>query len=394
MKTIYAAILLAAAVSLAGCKGFWDPLPSSSTTTTPTKLSSGPFYVLSEKTSQIAGYDISSGSLQKLSNSPYTPLAGATLYSIGIAPGGNFLYVSSNSGIFVYSIATGGALTYVNTIAAGDAVSSDEPYAVQVSQNSAWLIDAFPVPGGTQVQVNAIPLDSNGLAGGAQVSTTITASSPTVKQMVLSPKEDYLFLALGTGGAVAIPFTASSSTPFGTSQPVVSPSNTAQGVLSVAVDPSERIFYVGETSVFTTGTTGGLLAFDYTSLGSATLTQISGSPIASGGTSPSAILAEASGDFVYVANGNGEASAGNITWFPITPSSTSYSIAAGKNVASGYFPVSLAEDNSSNFILAASQFGNPDLEAFTMSSGALTATITTSTGSNSVNTAFAVAAQP
>jgi hypothetical protein len=60
--------------------------------------------------------------------------------------------------------------------------------------------------------------------------------------------------------------------------------------------------------------------------------------------------------------------------------------------------VGLAEDSDNNFVLAVSNggstaSGDPDLEAFTMSSGALTANIASKTGTDPVG-AVAVAALP
>ncbi len=387
MKTIYAAVPLAAAMLLAGCKGFWDPLPSSSTmTTTSTTLSSGPFYVLNQKTGQIVAYNISSGSLKTIGTySIVGPVA------IAIAPNKNFLYVSTlTNGIFVYSINSSGALSDQQT------VSSDLDAAVQVDTTNSWLIDAFTNVN-NQLQLDAIPLNSSGTyPTGANVpSVSFTISNAAVKQMVLSPQGDYLFLALGTGGAIAVPFNTGSSTPIGTTAKTLVSPNSNQSVLSAAVDPQERLFYLGETN--SVNDSGGLLAFSFSSLTSGTPTQISGSPIASGNLSPSAVLADASGNYVYVANGDNNA-AGSINWFPITVSGTTYSIAAGSSVNSGIFPVGLAEDNQSNFVLAVSSGGstsnaNPDLEAYTISSGALTSAITANTGTDPVG-AIAVAALP
>ena len=388
MKTIYAAVPLAAAMLLAGCKGFWDPLPSSGGGgTTATMLSSGPFYVLNQGTGQIVAYNISSGSLKTIGTYNITaPVA------IAIAPNKDFLYVSTKTdGIFVYNIGNGGALTLGNN---GHAISPDLNAAIQVDTTNSWLIDAFLVNPTGPVLLNATPLNSNGtnVANASIPQTIINVSNPTVKQLLLSPKGDYLFLALGTAGAAAVSFDSGNSSPF-VATTTIGVSNSNQGILSVAVDPHEHIFYLGETSAFSTGTTGGLLAYNYSSLTNPPLTQISGSPIASGGTSPSAILAEASGDFVYVANGNGTSGAGNISWFPITATGSTYSIAVGSNVASGVFPISLAEDNLNSFVLAVSQYGNHDLVAYTMSSGALTSAISTNTGNDPV-TAVAVAALP
>ncbi len=392
-----ARLLLATSVLVAGCKGFWDAPPSTSTTTTtPTTLSSGVFYVLNQTTKQIAVYSISSGSLVQVSGSPYT--LAATPNCIAVAPGGGFLYVGTNAGIYLYTIGPGGALTAGN---GGGTISSDIPAALEVS--GSWLVDAFaPNSTGTSVQIDAIPIDmTTGLyagSGGAPPSQTFNnLTNAAVKQMVISPDGDNVFVALSGAGTLIDPFTTGNANPLGGTASPIGVLNSGGSALSVAVDPTERLFYVGETLANSSANSGGLRVFNYSSLGGI-LTQASGSPIASGGLSPNAILPIASGEYAYVANGQGETGAGNIAWFPISASGTTYSIAAGSTIASGIFPVGLAEDSDDNFVLAVSDggqtsSGNPDLEAFTMSSGTLTAALTSTTGTDPVG-AIAIAALP
>ena len=137
--------------------------------------------------------------------------------------------------------------------------------------------------------------------------------------------------------------------------------------------------------------------FTYSSLGG-TLTEASGSPIASGGGSPSAILPEASGDYVYVANGQGNTGSGNVDMVSHYPFGNHVYGCCGQPHFFRDFPVGLAEDSDDYFVLAVSSggstsSGDPDLEAFTMSSGALTANIVSITGTDPVG-AVAIAALP
>ena len=393
MKFRFGFILLAAATLLAGCSGFWN-LPASTTTTTVTKttLSSGVFYVLNQTTKQIAAYTISSGTLEQVSGSPYSLSSAPNC--IAIAPNGGFLYVGTVSGIYLYSIGSGGALTIGN---GGAVISSDIPAAMQVS--GSWLIDAFLPTTGT-VQMNAIPINASTGAytgTGAPPYQTFNVTNASVYQMALSPDGSNLFLALGRGGTIVVPFTFGNSNPLGSKATVIATINSNGSAQSVAVDPTNRLFYIGETLANSAGNSGGLRVFNYSSLSGA-LTQASGSPIASGGLSPNAILPIASGDYVYVANGQGNTGSGNVTWFPISASGTTYTIAAGSTISAGIVPMGLAEDSDDNFVLAVSNggstsSGDPDLEAYTMSSGALTAAIATYTGTDPVG-AVAVAALP
>lgn len=392
-----AGLLLASSVLLAGCKGFWDAPPSTSTTTTtPTTLSSGVFYVLNQTTKQIAAYSISSGTLEKVSGSPYT-LTSAP-YCIAIAPGGGFLYVGTDAGIYLYDIESGGGLTPGN---GGDTISSDIPAAMQVY--GSWLVDAFvPNSAATSVQIDAIPINATtGLyagSGGAPPSQTFNnMTNVAVKQLVISPDGDNVFMALSGAGTLIDPFTATNSNPLGSTARTLSVLNSGGSALSVAVDPTNRLFYIGETLANSSANSGGLRVFNYSSL-SGTLTQASGSPIASGGLAPNAILPIASGDYVYVANGQGNTGSGNVAWFPISASGTTYTVAAGSDIAAGIQPIGLAGDSDDNFVLAVStggstSSGDPDLEAFTMSSGTLTAALTSTTGTDPVG-AIAIAALP
>ncbi|MFZ0338985.1 MAG: beta-propeller fold lactonase family protein [Terracidiphilus sp.] len=389
---MWGVILLAAATLFAGCSGFWNlPASTTTTTTTATTLSSGVFYVLNQTTKQIAVYSISTGTLEQVSGSPYN--LSAAPYCIAIASNGGFLYVGTVSGIYLYSIGSGGALTIGN---GGAVISSDIASAMVVS--GPWLIDAF-LPNSGSVQMNAIPINAStgAYAGtGTPPYQVFNVTNPAMHQMVLSPDGANLFLALGGGGTIVVPFTTGNSNPLGSRATVIPLANSNGSALSVAVDPTDRLFYIGET-LASSGTTGGLRVFTYSSLGG-TLTEASGSPIASGGGSPSAILPEASGDYVYVANGQGNTGSGNVAWFPITLSGTTYTVAAGSNISSGIFPVGLAEDSEDHFVLAVSSggstsSGDPDLEAYSMSSGALTANIASKTGTDPVG-AVAIAALP
>ena len=399
MKSVrWAALGLVITALLAGCKGFWDaPTTTSTGGTTPTTLSSGVFYAVNQTTSQIAAYQISSGTLDTVSGSPYTLSAAPS--SIAIAPSGGFLYVGTVSGIYLYTIGSGGALTLQNS---GNPIATDIPAAMVVS--GSWLLDAFTNTSNS-VELDAIPINaSTGAyagAGGAPPSQTFSiANSPAVKQMVLSADEANLFVALGTGGTIVVPFDTGNANPLGTAATTIPLAKTGGSALSVAVDPSStpRLFYIGETLANAGGTSGGLRVFNYSSLGSAMLTQATGSPIASGGLAPNAILPLSTGDYVYVANGTGTTSLGNVAWFPITASGTTYTVSAGSTVASGIQPIGLAEDSTGDFVLAvatggSTASGDPDLEAYTMSSGALTSAIQSKTGTDPVG-AVAVAALP
>ncbi len=369
-----ARLLLALTPFLAGCGDFWQaPSGSSSSGSTTTTLSSGYFYVINEKTSQIVAYDINSGALNQIG--AYTLAAAPT--ALAVAPGGGYLYVGTIAGIYLYDIGSGGALKIGNN---GGVVSSDPASALQVDTSGSWLVDAFQGTSGSGVQVDAIPITSTGTYTGGTVGTQqYSVTTTTIYQLAISSDDQNVFVAAGQGGTLVIPFTSGNTNPLASTATVIAVTNSGGSALSVAVDPSLRLFYIGET-LASGGTTGGLRVFNYSSLG-----EISGSPIASGGLAPNAILPISSGDYVYVGNGTGASSSGNVTGFSITSSGSAYTLAQSSTVSAGIQPCGLAEDSNANFVLAVSEGGSPDLEAYifdTTTAGQLDSVLTSTTGTD------------
>ncbi len=385
----WARILLVVAPVLSGCKGFWD-MPSGSGGGTGS--ASGIFYVLNQKTTEIAGYSFASGSTTPtaVSNSPYA--LGAVPFAAAISPSGGFLYVSTAVGIYVYGIdSTSGALSILNS---GSVLSADPAFTMAVDPTGSWLIEAVS---GINA-VNAIPLNtSTGLLGsGSEQSASLPSGATAVQQVATTlsgATNPYVFVAMGASGLAIIPFTATNADPFAAGK-VVSPKNTGGGDTTVAVDRSNPVVYLGETVAFTSGSNpGGVRMF---SIGAnATLTEVSGSPYNTGGIGPSAILPTT--NYVYVANkavsGSND---GNITAFAITTTGTATSLTAvtSGTISAGVSTVGLAEDSTGTYILAVNSSGSPDLNVFTIgTTGALTSYATASTGSDPTQP-VAIAALP
>jgi hypothetical protein len=380
-----------------GCGDFWQAPGGGSGGGggTSTTLSSGIFYVLNQTTKQIVAYQINSGSLNTIGS--YT-LASAPS-AIAIAPGNGFLYVSTVTGIYLYTIASGGGLTVGNS---GNAISSDEAEAIAVDTTGSWLIDAETVTGG--VMVNAVSITSTGtLSSTTEETQTFTVANAGVDQMALSGDDAFIFLALGQGGTLIDPFTSGNTNPLGGKATTVATTTSGASALSVAVGPGSTttppsLFYIGETEA--SSNSGGLRAFDYSALVSGSTTEISGSPYSSGGLAPSVILPEATGSYVYVASGQGTTSNGVLQGFNIasntTTSPTTYTLSSISTVATGIQPAGLAEDSDANFVFAVSSGGSDDLDIFifdTTTLGKLDATnLSTSTGTDPTG-AVAIAAQ-
>lgn len=383
MKTgKWAGLFLAAVTLLAGCGKFFQAPP---TTTTGTGSTGGVFYVLNQKTSQIAAFSIVSGTVTEVTGSPYT--LGSVPFAVAVAPSGAYLYVSTAAGIYLYDIGTGGALTIGNS---GGVVSSDPAYTMQVDPSNSWLVEAVSGVG----TLNAIPIVSTtGLFDSTSSEQTVALPSSTVQQLTVSPANSttpFVFVAMGSGGTAVVPFTAANTDPFGNVSTIAVKASNG-GANTIGIDPTNRLLYVGETVAVTGTQTGGLRVFTV----GTTITELTGSPYATGGTGPAAILPTA--DYVYVANKAVSGStSGNITGFAITSTGSVFSLAAVNTVTAGIGTIGLAEESTSTYLLAVNSGGTPDLNAFTFDTttpGKLDASTTAATGSDPTQ-AVAIAAVP
>jgi len=134
-----ASVVMASMLLLAGCKNFWNVSSTTCTSNCSTTVSSGIFYVLNSSAGQveIAGYSIVKNTLTALSGSPYSLPSGP--YAVAVAPNDSFLYVSTQSGIYLYTIGSGGALTLASTTP----ISTDfAGYSMQVDATDSWLVEA------------------------------------------------------------------------------------------------------------------------------------------------------------------------------------------------------------------------------------------------------------
>jgi 6-phosphogluconolactonase (cycloisomerase 2 family) len=386
-------IMLLAVVLLTGCGSFWNVLNTGGggCTTNCTTLTSGVFYVLNSSPGQveIVGSSISGGTLNALAGSPYSVPSGP--YAIAVAPNNNFLYVSTQSGIYLYTIGTGGELK----LASATPVAADfSAVTMQVDATNSWLVEAS----GTGY-LYAIPIKpSDGTVTGAVQQVTLAGI--TAHQLAISPDNTKIFVTLGGVGTAVIPFAAASADPLPAtiSTAPIAVKEVGGSAVSVAVDPINRLLYIGET-LATSGSsnTGGLRAFNYSSL-SGVPTELAGSPFASGGLAPVSILATSSGAYVYVANATvSNSTTGNISGFTVIASGTTYSLTALSSTASaGTTPAGMAEDSTSAFLLLVNSGGGPDLEAYTFDTttpGKLDSSLTSSTGTDPVG-ARAIAAAP
>jgi 6-phosphogluconolactonase len=396
LKT-WARLFLVLAPVLAGCKGFWD-VPSGSGSGGGNGTASGIFYVMNQKTSEIAGFSFAAGdtNLTAVTKSPY--VLNAAPLSAARSPNGAFLYVGTAAGVFVYGIdATTGELTILNS---GNAISSDQASAMVVDPSGGWLIEAVPTLAGNDA-VFAIPLDQTtgiNLSGGSAQPAPNLPAGATVQQIVTTraaAANPYVFVAMATSGIAAIPFTAASTgNPFGNGK-VYSPINTTGGDTALALDTSAQILYAGETVALSGGDNPGGVRMFTIGPSATPLTEVTGSPFASGGNGPSAILTTAT--YVYVANRSVKGiGTGNIKAFAISSTAgapTSLTDVASGTIIAGVATVGLTEDSTGTYILAVNNSGGPDLNAYTIDSttGALASYAKVATGTDPVQTVAIVA---
>lgn len=389
MRSGFWACLAVAAFCLTGCKGFWNaPASTGGGGTGTTTLSSGDIYVLNVATSQLVGLFVNAGTLTALPGSPYT-LSAAPI-AIAVAPNNAFLYVSTLGGIFVYNVNTStGQLTLGNS---GQPISSDPATSMQVDSTNTWLVE------GVSGISNLFAIHVNALTGLLASNTEQTAVLPltTLEQIAVSPDDTFVLAAIGSGGTATVPFNPNNANPFGTVG-TINVKNASGAALSVAFDPivtgstSPRLFYIGETVATSGSNTGGLRAFNFS-----TVKEITGSPFAIGGLAPSSILPLSTGDFVYVVSKQTSSGAtGVIAGFSIGTTNSAFTLTAlGSSFATGTNPQAMVEDNTHAFVFAVDFGGSPDLLGYTFdatTAGNLDKVISSATGTDPVQ-ASAVAA--
>jgi hypothetical protein len=326
--------------------------------------------VLNQTTNQIVAYYVKAGTLTMI-GSYTTP---ATPVTLTVAPDDSFLYLSTANGIYLYNIGSDGALTLENS---SSAISSDMAQAMQVDSTNTWLVES--VSGLSEVY--AIPISASTGLPSSHTEQYAVLPSTNIQQLTISPDNSYVFVAMGTGGTAVIPFTAGNTNPFGTvgNIPV---KNSSGAALSVAVDPTDRLFYIGETNATSATNSGGLRVFKYSSLPS--VAELSASPYASQGLAPYSIVPISTGGYVYVVNRQvSGSSTGVIAGYAIASSGSTYT-----------HPEAMVEDSTDQFLFVVNYGGSYDLMGYTFDStnaGYLDSAVSSTTGTDPVG-ASAIAA--
>jgi 6-phosphogluconolactonase len=373
---------------LGGCDFFVPQTNSGGGTNTGDYL-----YVANGNNTFLAGFGVnSSGTLSVLNNSPYNN--GVAAQSLAVTPANTFLYAGTTNGIYEYLINSDGSITVQNS---GNSVAQDViATSMQVDSTGGYLL---AVGISTSLQSQAIGIyqinSTTGLltavTGSPLALYTGNASTPTIATptgMLITPNNSYVYvslgplgvqvLTLGTGGALSAGSAATILPPISTS---TSPSDAGLGS-----DPLSAFLFVAEIN-------SGLRVLSIGTGGS--LKEVSGSPYAVG-TGPTGVILDTTGSYVYVANKGSN----NISAFTLTAASGKLTAIAGSPFASGgLLPVAMVNDNTKKYIAVINSGSNgsnnnSDVQVFkfdTTTDGKLDPVSTATTGTDPTNPAVLVA---
>jgi 6-phosphogluconolactonase len=373
---------------LGGCDFFVPQTNSGGGTNTGDYL-----YVANGNNTFLAGFGVnSSGGLSVLSNSPYNN--GVAAQSLAVTPANTFLYAGTTNGIYAYLINSNGSITVQNS---GNSVAQDViATRMQVDSTGGYLL---AVGVSTSLQSQAIGIyqinSTTGLltavTGSPLALYTGSASTPTIVTptgMLITPNNSYVYVSLGTLGVQVLTLGTGGALSAGTAATILPPisTSTSPSDAGLASDPLSAFLFVAEIN-------SGLRVLSIGTGGS--LKEVSGSPYAVG-TGPTGVLLDTTGSYVYVANKGSN----NISAFTLTAASGKLTAIAGSPFASGgLLPIAMVNDNTKKYIAVINSGSNgsnnnSDVQVFkfdTTTDGKLDPVSTATTGTDPTNPAVLVA---
>jgi 6-phosphogluconolactonase len=373
---------------LAGCDFFVPQTNSGGGTNTGDYL-----YVANGGNSFFAGFGVNSnGSLSVLNNSPYNN--GISAQALAITPANTFLYAGTLNGIYEYLINSDGSITVQNS---GTPVATDViATAMQVDSTGAYLLAAgLSVSLQTQVigiyQINSTTGVLTPVTGSPLALYTGNASTPTIARptsLLITPNNSYVYVSLGALGVQVLTLGSGGALSTGSAATILLPvsTSTSPSDFGLASDPLSTFLFVAEVNT-------GLRVLSIGTGGS--LKEVSGSPYTVG-TGPTGVILDTTGSYVYVANKGSN----NISAFTLTAASGKLTPIAGSPFASGgQVPVALVNDNTKKYIAVINNGPNGtstswDVQVFkfdTTTDGKLDPVSTATTGTDPTNPAVIVA---
>lgn len=323
---------------------------------------------------QIIAYreDPNSGVLTQIAGSPYSVGDGAI--SLALHPSGKFLYAAnpgvagtSENDISLFTIATDGVLTEVFP-RASLAPNASQPQLLLMDPAGTFLYVANA--GSSNISVFSIDSGTGTLAPVANSPFSIGASP---LNMQLTPSGNFLYVSIPglTSGAI-LTFSVTSGT-----LALVSSINTdGPNPNGLAIDQTGTHLYAANSgsnsiSIFTISPPG---------LPPGSLAEVSGSPINAGYQVPFAMTLDPKGQFLYVANqGSNNVAAFSINSTTGLPDILTTSTTTGAFGTEGN-PSFLVFDPSGKYLYVGNQGSSAGIQAFSVSSGNLTALSTYAVG--------------
>jgi 6-phosphogluconolactonase len=363
---VAAAIGVWALVLTTGCAGFFVyPGSTTSSGSTGTTGTGDYVYVANGTTQTVAAYEVGSGTLTAVTGSPF--VLGYAPTAAVVNPANTILFVSSISGVYSYAIASDGALSNLSSITSG----LDDVVSLAVSPDGNWLFALSGIASTNVVTLYEFSINSSSGAFSAVNSSnqtytgtyTITAPGSTIAATALQvtvatvSSGEYVFVALGTGGTLIVPFNTSTGAQVltGAAQfAIPGGSSIYLGNDALAVNSSTSVLYVVDSNSQSNGTIAA-----YTIGSNGTQATLTGVTSVSTAELPVAAVLNTAGSDVYVANQDSDSISGLATSglsSLYTPSSY------------GYAPTGLAVDHSGDYLLAISSTGGPDLTMYSYGS--------------------------
>jgi 6-phosphogluconolactonase len=352
-------------------------------------------YVANGSNTYFAGFGISTtgaGAFTVLPGSPYNN--GIAAQSLALSPANTFLYAGTTNGIYGYALNTNGAISILNS---GNSLAQDiVATEMQVDSTGGYLL-ASGISVSTQAQAIAIYAinTSTGILTAVPGSplplytgngSTATVVTPT--GMLITPNNSYVYVSLGTLGVQILTLGTGGALSTGSQPSLLLPisTSTAPSDGGLASDPNSLFLFVAEINT-------GLRVLSIGASGS--LKEISGSPYTTG-TGPTGVALDRTGSYVYVANKGSN----NISAFTLTPTSGQLAVVAGSPFASGgQLPIALVADNSKKYMAAINSGnngspGNSDVQLYSFDAttpGKLNPISTATTGTDPTNPLVIVA---
>ena len=337
LRRIVSLLLIALALPLTGCDGFFF---KPTTTTTGGTGATNYAFVANTGSNTVTGLGISSaGALAALSGSPIS--LSTTPTALTVSRDNKFLWVGTVSQIFGYSIAADGTLAALN---GGNAIANAFCADMQTSPDGKWVM----VLDGSGNSIDLFAVNSDGTLS-SNSGIGFNANGTVVpKQLRIANSGNFAVAAMGTAGELVFAFNTATGA---FTQLYQSSLPNLTSVNGIAIDSTGTYLYEARS-----GNGAGLVVNTISSDGTLTPTTTSVYPT---GTQPYAVTIDNTGKYVYVANRTD----GTITGYTIGATAALTAI-SGSPFSSGVAVTSLGPDSTGKWLLAAAYSGSPDLSLY------------------------------